>query len=407
MSVGVQAFRGKRLKEARLARGLYKAQLGDMVGVSGTAITRYEQGIDNPQAAKLSALCDALKFPIEFFGMPEWQESLDLVFWRSQAAETKHAQLMTEQRMIWLCELFALLEREVDFPVQAVPDLGLPDDFRLITPDMIEQAADDLREHWRLRQQPIPDVILALENAGIPVVTLDIPSDKQDGFCFRSKILDRVFVGINTYEVSSARARYDAGHELGHAVLHRYVTAAQNRDTRLVKTIESQAHRFASAFLFPRSSFRREVETVSLDFLCDLKRRWGMSVAAMIYRAHTLGMIDDSERTDLYRKMTRRRWRGAGQEPYDDSASMPFERPRMLRRGVEAVVQEGIFGLAQFKSALALPDREIEQLVGLQPEFFNAGHVVSLAQIKRTSSLSATDLESGKVIDFVKRSQNR
>jgi Zn-dependent peptidase ImmA (M78 family)/DNA-binding XRE family transcriptional regulator len=405
MSIGVRAFRGGRLKEARLARGLYKSQLGDMVGVSGTAITRYEDGIDNPQAPKLSALADALKFPLDFFMKPEWHEPPNIVFWRSRASETQHARLMTEQRMTWLCEVFAFLEQEVDFPALCIPDLGLPEDFRLITPDIIERAAEDLREIWKLRDQPIPNVILALENAGIPVVTLEIPSDKQDGFFFKSSTLDRFFVGINTYEVSAARARYDAGHELGHAILHANITATQVRDTKLIKTIESQAHRFAAAFLFPRSSFRREVGMVSLDYLCDLKKRWGMSIAAMIYRAYDLGMIDDAERSDLYRKMTRRRWRGAGQEPFDDRASMPLEQPRMLRRGVEAVINEGIFGLAQFKSTLALPDREIEQLLAVQPEFFTPSHSALLAQIKPASSLSAVDLESGKVVDFVKRRQ--
>ncbi len=405
MSVGVQAFRGKRLTEARLARGLYKSQLGDMIGVSGTAITRYEDGIDNPQAAKMSALVEVLNFPLDFFTAVEWQEPIDLVFWRSRAAETKHARLMTEQRMTWLCEIFAFLEREVDFPTLDLPDLSLPQDFRLITPDMIERAAETLRQHWKLRDLPIPDMILALENAGIPVVTMEIPSDKQDGFFFRSKALDRYFVGINTNEVSASRARYDAGHELGHAVLHSNVTSTQTKDTKLIKLIESQAHRFAAAFLFPRASFLREVGTVSLDYLCDLKKRWGMSIAAMIYRAYDLGIIDDIERTDLYRKMVRRRWKATGQEPFDDRASMPLEQPRMLRRGVEAVVNDGIFGLAQFKSALALPDREIEQLIGVQPEFFNPHLTVSLAQVRRTTSLSAVDLESGKVVDFVKRRQ--
>src|SRR4051794_12001892 len=103
MTVGVQAFRGRRLKEARLARGLYKNALADMVGITGTAISRYEEGIDKPQQDKVDAIAGRLNFPVEFFVQPEWPETIDLVFWRSRAAETKHAREMTEQRMLWMC----------------------------------------------------------------------------------------------------------------------------------------------------------------------------------------------------------------------------------------------------------------------------------------------------------------
>jgi transcriptional regulator with XRE-family HTH domain len=85
MRVGVATFQGKRLKEGRLARGLFKNALGDMIGVTGTAITRYEEGLDNPQHDKLSVLADKLNFPYNFFLKPAWPEDDQLVFWRSRA----------------------------------------------------------------------------------------------------------------------------------------------------------------------------------------------------------------------------------------------------------------------------------------------------------------------------------
>ncbi len=224
MTSGVQNFRSRRLTEARLARGLFKKSLADMVGISGMAIGRYEDGADNPQHDKLRLLADQLNFPIEFFLQPVWPEELELVFWRQRSSETKYAREMTEQRMRWLCEIFSFLEREVDFPSVNLPKLDLPSDFRLVSAEMIENVAALVRTHWGLRDLPIPDVTLALENAGIPVVNLEIISEKQDGFCFRSQELDRSFVGINTCNVSAARARFDAAHELGHIILHKQVT---------------------------------------------------------------------------------------------------------------------------------------------------------------------------------------
>jgi hypothetical protein len=75
----------------------------------------------------------------------------------------------------------------------------------------------------------------------------------------------------------------------------------------------------------------------------------------------------------------------------------------MLRRGVEAVLNEGIFGLSQFKYAVPFPDRELEQLVGVKPGFFDPTKSLQLAKLKHSNNLSAIDLESGNVIDFHKR----
>jgi Zn-dependent peptidase ImmA (M78 family) len=236
-------------------------------------------------------------------------------------------------------------------------------------------------------------------------VNLEIASDKQDGFCFRSPALKRAFVGINTYEISAARARYDAAHELGHVLLHESATPTQVRDTALNKLIEQQAHRFAGAFLFPRASFRREVLAPTLDYFAALKKRWGMSIAAMIYRAGVLGMIDDREKTELYKKLSRRQWRGPLQEPFDDPIEMPLERPRMLRRGINVMLGEG-YSRSTIQAAIGIPEKEIEQIAGLERGFFRSAELVELATPKR-QPLKAVDVESGQVLEFPSRHRSQ
>jgi Zn-dependent peptidase ImmA (M78 family)/transcriptional regulator with XRE-family HTH domain len=405
MTIGVQAFQGERLKEARLSRGMFKKTLGDLIGVSGTAITRYEEGEDKPQRDKLELLASHLGFSAEFFLRPAWGETLELIFWRSRAAESKQAREMTEQRMRWACETFSLLEQEVNFPVVALPEMSLPDDFRVITDEMVEAAAGKVRRHWNLHDFPIPDATLALENAGVPVINLDIPTDKQDGFCFWSPLLDRPFVGINTYCVSACRARYDVAHELGHLILHKRSTPQHERAPVSKRILERQAHRFAGAFLFPRSSFLREVGYPSLDYFCDLKRRWGISIGAMVFRAHNLGMIGDAEKTALYRGMSRRGWRGPLQEPFDRPTEMPQERPRMLRRGIETMLRENTFDRPMIKSALELPQKELEQIAGITDGLLSPSTVVEFTTPARKRALTAPDLESGNVLEFPERQQ--
>jgi Zn-dependent peptidase ImmA (M78 family)/transcriptional regulator with XRE-family HTH domain len=407
MTVGVQTFCGARLSEARRARGLFIKTLADMIGVTRHTISRYEEGFDKPQQENLDALARQLKFPVEFFLRPAWPEVLDLIFWRSRTSETKSAREMTVQRMRWLCEIFNFLEEEVNFPNFDVPKMEFPEDFRLITSEMIERGARLIREHWGLRDLPIPDMTLALENAGIPVINLEVLSDKQDGFSFRSAQLNRTFVGINIYNMSAARARYDAAHELGHIALHKNVTPQQSRDPAAHKIMEQQAHRFAGAILFPKEGFLAEVPVASLDYFSALKKRWGISIAAMILRASDLGLIDEWEKISLYQNLTRRRWRGPLREPFDSHVEMPLERPRMLRRGVDTVLRSGIFGRSAIRSALPFPQQEIERIVGVEEGFLNEAEVVPLATPKRISALQAIDLESGKVLEFPHRKSGR
>jgi len=379
---------------------MFLKTVGDLVGVSGTAITRYETGEDKPQRDRLEAIAAQLGFSVDFFTRPGWHEEFEPIFWRSRAAESKQAREMTEQRMKWACEIFSFFEREVNFPPLNLPDVPLPEDFHLITGDMIESAADAVRKHWSLYDRPIPDVALALENAGVPVLSLDILSEKQDGFCFRSATLARPFVGVSTNNISRCRARYDLGHELGHLILHRHVTPQQERIPTFKKLIEQQAHRFAGAFLFPKSCFLREVGYPSLDFFCDLKRRWGMSIGAMIYRAFNLGRIGEAEKTALYQGMSKRKWRGPLQEPFDEPELMPVERPRMLRRAMETVLRESIFGIAAVQSELPFPPNEIELIVGLEKGALTPAPVVEFATPARKRGLQIADLETGTILEF-------
>ena len=63
------------------------------------------------------------------------------------------------------------------------------------------------------------------------------------------------------------------------------------------KHTESQANRFASAFLLPRSSFSREFvvgQRMDWRMLKELKKRWGVSKAALLYRARQLDLLSES-----------------------------------------------------------------------------------------------------------------
>lgn len=58
-------FDGSRVRAVRRGRDLSQQQLGEMVGVSGPAVARWENGQDFPKGEKLPAIAEALHQPLD------------------------------------------------------------------------------------------------------------------------------------------------------------------------------------------------------------------------------------------------------------------------------------------------------------------------------------------------------
>jgi Zn-dependent peptidase ImmA (M78 family) len=58
--------------------------------------------------------------------------------------------------------------------------------------------------------------------------------------------------------------------------------------------VETQAHRFAAAFLMPKNDiFDKLPERAIWPKLFELKRKWHVSLAALLMRARTLGRMTE------------------------------------------------------------------------------------------------------------------
>ncbi len=57
---------GRRIKEARIEKGLSQEQLGNLIGVTGSAITNYEKEVSHPKENVMYALIDALEVDANF-----------------------------------------------------------------------------------------------------------------------------------------------------------------------------------------------------------------------------------------------------------------------------------------------------------------------------------------------------
>lgn len=265
---------------------------------------------------------------------------------------------MLGARMEWLEEVSSQLEEFVDYPAVNLPSYEFK---RLseITDCAIEEAAEACRKLWNLGDAPVGDSLLLLENAGTVVALEETGIAKIEGLSAWSAS-GRPLVLLCADKGNAFRSRFDAAHELGHLVLHRYIEATG--DAASHKMMEAQAHRFAGAFLLPARGFVSEVSTpVSLQALVFLKQRWGVSVAAMIMRLKALGVISEDDYLRLIKHRSAK-W-GNKREPLDDERTP--EQPRLLKRTMELLINEGVIRADGLSDMLGISSRDVESMFGL------------------------------------------
>lgn len=379
MSRGINGFQPGRLSQALAARRLSQVQLAAMVGVSPATVSKWRSGQQAPEADTLARLASVINVNPEWFTRPLPGQCSAPLF-RSNASAHVAARQMLEARLEWAQDIVLALNEFVDFPELNLPTRSFSDPEEISDSD-IEAAACECRDLWRLGRRAIPDLALAVEGAGVILVREETGIAPIEGLSAWSESLLRPIILLSADKDNGFRSRFDLAHELGHLVLHKGIPRSTERDR--YKQMESQAHRFAGAFLLPAETFSSEVRTpVTLDSLLLLKQRWGVSVAAIIMRLEVLGIIDEEAKVALFKRRSAR-W-GVKSEPGDE-ARVP-ERPRLLRRTIELLVSSGVMPIEAISGYIGLSTCDVEKLAGLPDSYLKGtSSVVELMRLKPKS----------------------
>jgi Zn-dependent peptidase ImmA (M78 family)/DNA-binding XRE family transcriptional regulator len=385
MRPGTPGFSGARLREAREARGLSVVSLAEVAGVSSQAIYQYEKDSSSPGPEVLGKIAAGTNLPEAFFLQPERSDAETTVFYRSLTSATKTARRRADGRLRWVQDLVAYIEQYVALPEVNVPTLDLPDDPRLVSDADIEQVAEELRRYWRLGEGPIANMVLLLENQGVVVARGPLGAEALDGASMHDG--DRPLVFIGTDKGTPVRWRFDAAHELGHVLLHHKVAQEHFQHPELHRRIEQQAHRFASSFLLPLAPFGEDLFAANLDVFRSLKPKWKTSIAMMIMQAKYGGYINEDMERKLWITLSRRKWRTS--EPLDDT--MEPEVPRLLRRSIELILDEGGQTADDIVNRLRLSPADVESLSCLPEGYLRNHSRVSLIGSKKSNVVSIND----------------
>lgn len=376
-----------RLAIARQAKGLKQKDLAEELGFTPGTISKweseaYEQG---PDPSSLQALAERLSVDPSWFYKPLGEAGIGPAFYRSMRSELTTAREKAAAKLLYSYEIYRGLDDAVEFPGCDVPDLLAGADYRTLSPDKIEALAARLREYWGLGDDPIVDLMVVLENAGVVVAETFIDSTKLDGVSAWFSGTPVVLLAKD--KEGGVRRRFDAAHELGHLILHRCVTQdCIKKDLRL---IEEQAMLFAGAFLLPASSFAVTSDRASLEHLSDIKPRWGVSIGAMIKRLGSLNLISETHERNLWKYYSYRQWRG--NEPHDEHIAV--ERPENLKSALELLSTEDPATLNQVVESVGVGADYVSELTGVAPACLASASVVRprLKLVRNPSPSAAND----------------
>jgi Zn-dependent peptidase ImmA (M78 family)/DNA-binding XRE family transcriptional regulator len=278
-------FNPEKLKAARLIKGYSLQELADQIGnkVTKQAINKYEKGEVKPDNDMIGVLSTALSVTPVFFQRKSNITLGTLNFRKLQDLTARDKKIVIEKTK-------DSLERYIEIEQL----LGISELFTNPIKDRIikdvndvEESVEFLRTEWNLGYDAISNVVDLLEEHHIKFIEVEL-DDKFDG-C--QTLMDDKFpvIVLNKNKIKTCdRKRFTALHELGHLLL--------NFDQALDENMkEHLCHRFAGAMLIHKSiaikAFGEKRNNITIQELGSIKIRYGISIAALLYRLKDLNII--------------------------------------------------------------------------------------------------------------------
>lgn len=289
---------------ARMYAGLTQAELGRRIGRSQVQIALMEKGERDFQSLAFE-LWKATGLPESFFSEGRlWAPIDSAVSYRKRGncpALIKNRALFTAA-IAHNC-LEPLVGQYVTYPLVDIPHIPASEIPRTesgmsVARRLGAEAARRVREEWGIGWGPISDVIRLVESKGIRFFFVRQPAESLDGFaCWGG---EKPYIFVNSFIADPARTRFDVAHELGHIVMHRDLELSRDVDL-----LEAMAHGFAAEFLAPWETFKREAGSkTDLDSLAALRRRWRISMQAIIRHMYANGAITHGSYTSAFKRFS-------------------------------------------------------------------------------------------------------
>jgi len=298
------------LTVARTLRHMTQKEAAELIGISQGKLSKAEHCIQDLESSVWQKVSEVYDFPPSFFRQ-EWDSSLSAnsFFRRRMSVSSKDI-----DSFISTVKIVKVIVDQLTEPFE-MPEYSLRTYLvqEGITP---QDIARKIRSDIGIYRGPVPNLVTLLENNGIIVISMDFGTDKMDGL---SSITNkgRKVVFLNS-RMQNDRIRFSLAHELGHVIMHLDDIIPDNRDA------EDEANTFASEFLMPSNDIKPLLYNLNMAKLADLKRRWRVSMHALVKRAKDIGTISNETYRNFQINFSKRGY--TKKEPID----LPSEKPLIL-----------------------------------------------------------------------------
>jgi Zn-dependent peptidase ImmA (M78 family)/transcriptional regulator with XRE-family HTH domain len=336
------------LRLARQRLGFTQKDAADRLGIVQPVLSRFENGLSDPDDAFLIKASCIYDVPRAFFDIrePVYGPPVSVhPMARAKAEVTaRDLDMVTAELNIRVMQMRRFLE-SIDFePQSRLPQLDVE---QFGSP---EKAAQVVRSHWGLPSGPVRNLTGLVETAGVIVGFSDFGGAAVSGMTFRVPGLPPLVL-LNEHHPSD-RMRFTLAHELGHIILHRFPTA----------TMEEEANEFASSILMPTHEIRAAFQgrKVTLELLAALKPEWKVAMQALLMRAKTLNIIDYNQARYLWQQLSSRGWRLS--EPAE--LNFPREEPTVIRSIIRSHIEHMGYSLDDLCSLIPIHKHHFTKMYG-------------------------------------------
>ena len=350
---------GQRLRLARKKAGLSMRELAKRMSpeITAQAISKYEAGKMNPSSSVLVGLGKLLGVSLDFLMGSQVEALVGVEFRkhsRTSAKDIAHAEAIVIERL----ENYLVIEDILDIALPEDPFGDFVTD-RIDSWDDLDRKARDLRNFWKLGNDPVSSMSRLLEDKGIKVIEADF-AERLDGLACKVKRggdLPNTNVVVISSRTNVERKRFNLAHELA----HRVVRQTGNASIKLEKAMD----RFAGVFLVPTDHLIEEAGQVRSRMIhmeiMRLKGLYGVSAATILMRLGQAGILPQSSIDHAFRTYARK-WRNNEPDPVrGDEGFGAFEHPQRFERLVWRALGEELISPIRAAQMLCLSLATVEK----------------------------------------------
>jgi len=330
---------GNLIQIYREQAGLSQGELGMRLGVTRQTIAAWEKGDREPSVAQLAQIAQYLGIAIDLL-LPEVKPkttsaAMGLMFRADEpSALDQHLRAALSRK----AEDYTFIERLVG-EVPTLPEMRPLTGYEAY---LVEDVAREIRDWLGIGEAcPLGNALALLESKGLKVILHPLPN-KISGFSAYTETSGAT-IFINAGHPAE-RKFFTALHELAHLIFHRqeyripHAKAGGRRDPR-----EKAANHFAGAVLLPEDVIRRELHGyrqrwLPEPLLADMKRRYGVSMRTVLYRAAQAGIISQKQQGQQLGQLNKKH--GLANEPV--TLLDPEHLTRLERMVFLALLQDAI-----------------------------------------------------------------